>query len=176
VSKRYARALLMLGDEHGRHEIFARDLDAFCQVLASEPSLARFFDNPAVLREDKLSTLNQIIAAASPDGLVSNFLKLALEKGRLTIVPDIRDEYVRQLDARSGRARADVSSATPLGAGAIERIRAHLVALLHKDVFVESSVDESLIGGLVVRVGNTVYDASVSNRIRRLRERLVAVH
>jgi F-type H+-transporting ATPase subunit delta len=176
VARRYARALLEIADSQGNHEQVTAELDRFCALLAAEPRLGRLFENPAIRSEDKRKVLDSAIAAlALSTTTVRNLLRLCQDKGRLGAVPTIRDEVGRLVDARAGRARAEVVTAEPISEAALARLRVHLEHLLGQEVLLGTSTDPSLIGGVVVRVGNTVYDASVSNRIRRLRERLLVV-
>lgn len=174
VARRYAKALIALTDERGDAEQVRGQLAKLDQTLASISGALDFLSNPTVAVEPRKASLEQLLVASDAGVTTGNLARLLLDKGRFSELSAIRAEFESMLDARSGKATADVTSAAPLSTGDLERLRVALHRLLHKDVAVTTAVDPSLIGGLVVRVGNRVYDASVSNHLARLRHQLIA--
>ena len=103
---------------------------------------------------------------------VANLLRLLLDKGRITILPDVTDSYGELLDRHAGRTRAVAVAASPLDGAVLGRLRVVLQKKMGQKVELTARVDPTVIGGLRVEVGSKVYDATVANHLARLRERL----
>lgn len=174
VARRYAKALIALTDERGDADAVRSQLTKLEQTLLHVPDALGFLANPTVAVEPRKTALEQILTLSGAGPTAANLTRLLLDKGRIAELPAIRSEFETLLDARSGRATATVTSAVPLTAADEERLRIALHRLLHKDIAMTTAVDPSLIGGLVVRVGNRIYDASVANHLARLRHQLIA--
>ena len=105
--------------------------------------------------------------------MTTNLLKLLVEKQRFAAVLDIVDIFRERADELAGRVRVQVATAEPLNAAMKAEVKAAMATLTGKQVLLETSVDPSLIGGLVARVGDTVYDASLKARLSDLKHRLI---
>lgn len=173
VARRYARALLSLCDERGDGEQVRGALERLVALLDAAPEAMPFLANPTVAEEARRRLLKTVAEQASVEGTARNLVELLLDKSRIGELERIAVEFTALLDARSGRAQAEVVSAVPLSPPAQERLRGLLQQMLNKDVILRTSVDAGLLGGMVVRVGNTVYDASVRNHLDRLRHAMV---
>lgn len=174
IARRYARALLSIGDEDGRFEQYGAEVDRVDGAYAASAELRDLWTNPAYPREERLSALEKLIGALSLSPAVANLMRLFVERQRVAELPTLARTYRSMVDEKAGRVRAVVTSARPLEAAQTAAIQASLVAVTGKQVLVESRVDASLIGGVTARVGSTVYDGSVRTQLERLRETLEA--
>ncbi len=185
LSKRYARALVeAVGEpqappgpaaETAARELEAagRDLDAFAQLLHEHRDLRAFFANPAVQRREKEAVLARLAASLELGTLVTTFLRLLLEKGRLGHFEVIVRMYRDLMDERLGRTRAEVITAAPLDEATQGRLAERLAAVAGKTVVLDTRTDAGLLGGMVARMGGTVYDGSLRAQLARVREQLL---
>jgi len=170
VARTYADALL---DAAGAQtEGVLEELGSFVDdVLAKLPDLREVFFARVVGREEKIRLIDRIFASQSSP-LVANFLRVLVQHDRLELVPLIvRQARLRQ-EIRSGKQRVLIKTALPLTERAQESLRKRLADSLPFDPILETQVDPSLIGGIVIRVADTVYDSSLATRVAQLRERL----
>lgn len=174
VAKRYAKALIAIGKETRQLEPIGKDLDAFLKLFEKSPELKYILLNPSFPLDKKKAVLTELLKRTAPLAVVRSFLMLLLDKHRLGAIEAIRDDYHRRLDQIQGRVRAEVISARHLPPQAAERIRQILEKMTGKKVVMTTSVDSSLIGGVVTRVGSMVLDGSVRTQIRKAREQLLA--
>lgn len=173
VARRYARALALLCDERGDAAAVALALGNLARVLRGEPEALAFLADPTVPAETRRTAVVRALDGLGIGGTARAFVMVLTDKHRVSDLPAIESAFASLLDARTGRVHAHVTAATALGDAAVERLKGVLERLLGKEVQLSASSDVDLIGGLVVRVGNTVYDASVRNHLNRLRHQLV---
>ncbi|HAN31370.1 MAG TPA: hypothetical protein DCQ06_07215 [Myxococcales bacterium] len=176
VSRRYAQAMVELADEGNTHAEMRADFDKLAAVLKEVPEAVELLSNPTIAQSKRRELLQDLIGKLQLGSAIGNLAKLLLDKGRFNVVDDIHATFSELLDARSGKVTAEVTSAKTLTDESVKQIQAALASRLGKQVVVETQVDESLIGGLVIKVGNVIYDASVSNHLTRLRDKLLASH
>ncbi len=174
VARRYAKALVSLCDERGDGEAVRTQLQAIATALAEVAEAQAILANPSVSLEQRRSVLGVVTQACGVAGTAKDTVNLLLDKGRIGSLSDISKEFAALQDARSGRTQATVTSAVALSEAAKAHVQDLMTRLLGKQVALDAQVDAGLLGGLVVRVGNTVYDASVSNHLARLRQNLLA--
>ncbi|MEL6343568.1 MAG: ATP synthase F1 subunit delta [Myxococcota bacterium] len=171
LARRYARALLDLGRESNKIDAFNQDLETFGAVLALEDGALRFaLYNPGLSIAERKSVLEAVLARLELNGMTNNFLKLLVDKNRLSVFDEIQAAYREMADELAGRVRAAVTTATPLSEDNAARIQQVLADSTGRQVIVDFAVDPELIGGIVARIGDTVYDASVRSRLQRLKE------
>ena len=169
IARRYARALVEIGREHGIVDAIAAQLGDFEGSLGAGGGLLRaVLENPGISPTERRAVLDAVLARAGYHGMVENFLRLLLAKGRIVALPEIRAAYLSLSDDLAGRVRAQVTTARALPAAEAEQVVAALSATLGKPVVVRWAVDPSLIGGLRAQVGDTVYDATVRARLDTL--------
>jgi F-type H+-transporting ATPase subunit delta len=170
VARTYADALL---DAAGAQtDSVLEELGSFVDdVLAKLPDLREVFFARVIGREEKIRLIDRIFASQTSP-LVANFLRVLVDHDRLELVPLIvRQARLRQ-EIRSGKQRVQIRTALPLSDQARESLRKRLADSLPFDPILETQVDPSLIGGIVIRVADTVYDSSLATRVAQLRERL----
>jgi F-type H+-transporting ATPase subunit delta len=173
VSRRYARALFSIGADRGTFEQLGQELDAVAELWVGSTELRETVANPVFKASEKRAVMQTLLPRVAPTADVQKFVLLLLERGRLPSVPSIARAYREMADLHTGRVRAHVTSAQPLAAAELERVRQSLARRTGKQVLVEASVDPALIGGIVARVGDLVLDGSIRTQLGTLREKLL---
>ena len=185
LAKRYARALVEAvgrpeaprapaAEAAGRAlEAAGRELEAFAQLLREHRGLRAFFANPGLQRREKEAVLARLTAGLDLGATVTTFLRLLLEKGRLGHFELIARVYRDLMDERLGRMRAEVTTAAPLDEATRGRLAQRLAAVAGKTVVLDTRTDAGLLGGMVARMGGTVYDGSLRAQLARVREQLL---
>ena len=170
VARRYARALLLLGQETKSVEKIEEELDTFEKIVRGNADLAEALADPTVLPSSKKKIVDALLAELGFSETMKNFLGLLGEKRRLADFLDIRDAYRELADALGGRARATVVSAAPLPKEMESSLVDKLSRLTGRKVQIQSKVDPSLLGGVIAEVGGVIYDGSLRTQLRTLRE------
>ena len=172
IARRYAKALLEIGVADGNYERLGREVRALSRALKSSQELAVALSNPAFARTDREKILRAILQRLGASQMVVNFTRLLLDRARLAVLPDISRELDALIDARAGRVAAAVRSAVPLDAGQLERLTQALEQLSGKKVEVKIDTDPSLLGGVVAKLGDIVYDGSLRTQLERMKQAL----
>jgi F-type H+-transporting ATPase subunit delta len=170
LARTYADALLDAGGTGASDAI--ESLTSFVDdVLGKLPDLREVFFSRVIGREEKIRLIDEAIAPRTTP-LVANFLRVLVRHDRLELVALIVKEAKLRQEARAGKKRVQVRTALPLSDQARERVRQRLAESLPFEPILETQVDPALIGGIVIRVADTVYDSSLATRIAQLRERI----
>ena len=174
AATRYARALLDVAvQENTDLDAIERELAAFVQLFASHPELEKVMLNPAVPVPRKRAAVAELAKAAKNSPMVAKLLTLLAERDRLVLMPDLLASYRDRLLDYRRVVRAEVTTATPLAADRAKAIEGRLATITARTVVLETSVDPSIIGGVVARIGSTVYDGSITRQLQKMKERLV---
>jgi F-type H+-transporting ATPase subunit delta len=171
AAKRYTEAVFDIARERGTFDQWQRDLDMLA-ALTSDPQASTVLASPKVSEADKLSLVTEQLRGGQPEAL--NLARLLLLRGRLGIAPEMADQFRELALAELGIVVADVTTAGPIDRATEAAIKQRLSGLVGKQVEIRTHVDESIIGGIIARVGDQLIDGSVSNQLRRLRTRLGA--
>jgi len=170
---RYARALLDVAvKEKADLEQIERDLAEFVDLLAAYPALDKVLMNPAVPVPRKRAAVADLMARAKFSPILSKLLLMLAERDRLVLLRDLLASYRDRLMDYRQVARAEVTTATPIDQKRVQAIQSGLAKTTGRTVTVSTKVDPSIIGGIVARVGSTVYDASVVRQLERMKTRL----
>jgi F-type H+-transporting ATPase subunit delta len=168
----YAKALLGAAEAQGKADAIVEELKGFVGVLESFPKLNDVLGSALVSHEEKGALLDRVFGQRlSP--LLLDSLKVISRHGRLDIVPAISLEVRKLYDEMRGNVRVQVSTAAPLGDAAEKKLAASLKDLLKAQPLLEAAVEPELIGGIVLRVGDTVYDGSVARQLHQVREQMI---
>ena len=171
---RYARALLDVAvKEKDNLEQVERDLAGFAELFAQHPLLAKVMLNPAVPVPRKRAVVAELTSLTKPMPVVSKLLMLLAERDRLVLLPDLLDAYRERLLDHQKVVRAHITTAEPLAADRAQAIEQSLARVTGRTVTVQTKVDPSIIGGVVTRIGSTVYDGSVARQLEKMKARLV---
>lgn len=168
----YARSLLELADERGEVEPVANDMGAVRQILDENPSFAAFLRDPGISREERQAVLDRTFAGKATQ-LVERFLTLMNERNRLGMLGQIVDAFETLLDEKLGKVELDVTVAQRLSENELEHVRRRVSEALGKDAIVHQYVDEEIIGGMILRVGDRIIDASVRRQLQAMKERML---
>jgi F-type H+-transporting ATPase subunit delta len=173
IARRYARALLDVAAEANRTDAVADQLAAFVKAQEQSPELSDVLLNPAYSRSQRAHVVESMIKmTGNIDPVLANTLRMLVERNRLVYLPDISRVYRDLADARAGRVRGHVTSATQMPPDTLESLRKNLQQLTQRDVILESRVDPSLLGGVSAQVGSVMFDGSVRTQLEALRREL----
>ena len=171
---RYARALLDVAvKEKADLELVENELSQFADLCTQYPLLEKVLLNPAVPVPRKRAAVGDLLAQARFTPIVSKLLALLADRDRLVLVPGLLAAYRDRLLDYRGVVRAEVTTAAPLDAPRADAIQKGLAALTGRTVLLSTNIDPAIIGGLVARIGSTVYDGSVVRQLEKMKERLV---
>lgn len=170
AGRRYAEAAFELATRDDALDGWAEGL-ALAARFAADDAVVHVVDNPSIPSADRLATVTRLLDGRVSPGVV-NLARLLAQRGRFQTLPAIAAEYRRLLNRRRGIVEAVVTSAQPLTAEETAALRARVEALTGSGVELRAEVDTELIGGLTVRVGDQLLDASVRGRLERLRSQL----
>jgi F-type H+-transporting ATPase subunit delta len=173
AAHRYARALfdVALSEKLDLFEIEQR-LAAFADLLAQHETLAKVLFNPAVPAPRKQAAVAQLTQTTPMPSALRKLLVLLAERDRLAILPALAEAYRDRLLDHQKIVRAELTTATPLSEERAKTIEQALATATGRRVAVVTRVDPAIVGGLVARVGSTVYDGSVTTQLERMRQRL----
>jgi F-type H+-transporting ATPase subunit delta len=172
LGRRYANALLSLAAQAGSLEKVGSDLNDFARSWNDSRDLRSVFENPSVNAQTRRTVLRAIAAESGMEPLVRDTLLLVSDRGRMKELPNIVEAFTALAEARSGRVRAEVTSASELPEAYILELQRTLERVTGKQVTVAKRVDPSLLGGVVTRIGDQVFDGSVRNRLEELKHEL----
>lgn len=173
VGGRYAQALFELADAQGRLPAVEADLRGLEAARAESADFARLLASPLLSAEDKGRGLKAVVAAAGVDALTARFLGVLAQNGRASALPAVARAFAALAAKRRGAVAADVVTAAPLSDAQREGLAAALRQALGRDPEMTVRVDPALLGGLKVRVGSRLYDASLKTRLDQLKTALV---
>jgi F-type H+-transporting ATPase subunit delta len=172
VARRYASALADVILERREGAQVQEELAAWEGMILKNGPLLEAFSNPTVPYEQKGNLLNELILRTSVLPSTANFLRILLRNQRLAELPQVNAKLAQVLDERAGVISAQVTSARPVSDGSKALLEEKLAQMTGKRIRLSFDIDESLLGGIVARIGSTIYDGSVRNQLRRLGEEL----
>jgi F-type H+-transporting ATPase subunit delta len=172
IARRYASALADVILQRGEAKEVQHELQQWEELLQTNAALQEVFRNPTIALDQKRGVLNKLIDRAKPRPTTANFLKVLLQNQRLTELPEINRKLTEILDERAGMVAAIVTTARPVSDNIQRSLEQRLTTLTQKKVRLNFEQDPDLIGGLVTRIGSTVYDGSVRNQLQLFKERM----
>lgn len=169
----YARSLLELANETNQAEPIRQELQALKQVCEQNPTFGLFLAAPAISHAEREPVLNRIFGQnLSP--LMHNFVGVLNRKNRLSALPRIAQAYAQLLDEQLGKLDVDVTVAHALAPAQLDEVQSKVGQALKKNAVIHQSVDDSIIGGLIIRVQDKLIDASVKTQLAAMKEQLLA--
>src|SRR5690625_3726069 len=175
VAKRYAEALFQLATEKNITEQLITELGTVKEVFTKDEQLLEFLNHPRISIDKKKTIIDD--AFTSFHETVLNTLKLLVERHRLTHIVAIVDQYVHLYNEAHGMATATVYSVRPLTDDEKESLESSFKQKLQKDsITLINKIDEQLIGGVRIRVGNTIYDGSISGKLKKMEQQLTSAN
>jgi len=172
LARRYAKAVFEIGVAHGILDKLGADLRALGKAMKESAELMPALASPAIRRADRKNVLAGLLGAIAAHAMTSNLVYLLLDGERLASLPAISRELDALIEAKAGRVIAEITSAQPLDPAQLSQITAALEKLSGKQVTVIKRQDSELLGGVVAKLGDTVYDGSLRTQLRALRDEL----
>ncbi len=172
ISKRYARAFFEIAKEEKQIELYYNELDQFASVISQNKSLKDFLANPVFEQAAKKGVVEGVIAKLKLSGMTVSFLRLLVDKKRIDILEDIVVCYCQLMDEALKKVRVNVKTAFALSDELRSLISANLEKALGKTVDMTVEQDPTLLGGVVIGVGDTLYDGSIKNQLNNMRNLL----
>lgn len=173
LARKYAKAMFELAMEEDKLVPYGKELRSVKKDFRSAPQLTAYLANPQIQREDKKKLLKRLFKGELSDTIL-NFLYLLVDKRRIELFDAIEDIYRALSNEERGIVVADVTSARPLTSSQEDKIQKKLAKVTGKKVDIRTHTDESLIGGLVVRIGDKRIDGSVRGRLEQMTAELMA--
>jgi F-type H+-transporting ATPase subunit delta len=172
VLGRYAKSLADVAFEEKSEKEVTANLETYNQIFQAVPDLLDAFHSPAIPRDIKEKLLAELIAQYPVHKLTSNFLRILLQHNRILYFRQILESYVKAVNDHMGIVSVTVSAASQLSARELKSLSEKLAAITGKQVHVDLRMDSSLLGGIVVQVGSTIFDGSVRTQLAEVRRRL----
>jgi F-type H+-transporting ATPase subunit delta len=173
VARRYSSALADVVVRSGNTDVVKDELSQWELLIRDNQELHSAFGNPAIPHASKERLLNSLIERTRPSTSTANFLRILLKNGRLTELGEINHRFDSELETRGGVVSAEIISARELPDTDRSALRSNLEKLTGKKVKINFTIDQEIIGGVITRVGSTVYDGSVKTQLENLKEQLV---
>lgn len=175
LARRYANALFSVAiDKKAPLERIASELQELSDLLEKESRLAEALASPAITSSKRVKVLEEVLAGQSLTDVTLNTLRLLTGKDRISILPDVAAQYKNLLMEHDKIESGEVVSAHPLSTEQQGKLASKLGQTLGKTMQLSYRTDPELVGGLVVRIGNRVYDACVASELRRFKEKTLA--
>ena len=172
IARRYAKALLLISKEDGQTDTYRAELGGFANLMEQEASLNEAITNPLYGTEGRRNVLQTVIDKLGLTRTMQSFLLLVFDKGRIGFIGSINDYYQKLADELKGIARASLVSAIDLSAETVDKIRVALSNKTNKDIVLEVEQDPELIGGIITKIGDLVWDGSIKTQLINMRESL----
>lgn len=173
MARRYATALADVATERSEARQVQEELSAWEMMMNANPMLLEVFSNPTIPYEQKRKVLTSLIERTRLRQTTANFLQVLLRNQRLTNLPEVNRRFAQVLDERSGVVSAEVTTARVVPEEQQEALRARLSAITGKQVRLSFTTDTELIGGIVTRIGSTIYDGSVRTQLQQVKQRMI---
>jgi len=172
ASLQYATALADVALEQGAADPVKKQLEDFGAAYAESAELRSVLSSPAVERIAKHGVIEKLAARLGASRIVRNFLFIVVDNQRTHLLPEILETFETVIRQRQGFAEAEVTSAAELSAPQKAQLQQTLEGLTGKKIQAKYSLDPALLGGALVRIGDTIYDGSVRNRLNQMRAQL----
>jgi F-type H+-transporting ATPase subunit delta len=172
VARRYATALADVVIAREEAKEVQVELSDWAQMMRENSQLLEIFSNPTVQYDQKQKLLKSLIERAKVRPTTANFLQVLLQNQRLSELDEVNKRFAIVLDDRAGAMSADVTTARGVPVIAQEALRSKLTAMTGKNVRLTFNTDKEMIGGIVTRIGSTIYDGSVRSQLERAKSKL----
>ena len=173
VSNTYGQALFELAVEEGKEDLFLEEVGTLKEILSENPDFDRLMNHPKILKEEKLAVLNQVFRGRISDEL-AGFLHLIVSKDRYNEIDGILDYYIDEIKKLKGIGIAYVTTAVALSEAKQKEVEEKLLSTTsYKQMEMHFRVDEELIGGMIIRIGDRVVDSSIQTKLFEMKRQLL---
>jgi F-type H+-transporting ATPase subunit delta len=172
IANRYAKALADVSFSQGTHQAVALELDQFARLLQQNPELSHFYANPSIAAAKKRAATTEILKRLDFSVTSQNFLFVLIDNYRIHQFDEILKAFHQNVDEQLGIVLAEVTTATPMDADLQARLVSRLERVTGKKVLLKFATERALIGGVITRIGDTIYDGSVRQQLELIKARL----
>lgn len=172
VARRYASALADVVIERREEREVQQEIEYWASMIQGNPQLKEVFANPTVAYDHKQKLLEDLISRTRVRETTASFLRVLLRNQRLAQLPEVAQRFAQKLDERGGVVAAQITTARPIPEELKKSLHEALTSATGRTVRLTFAIDEAIIGGMVARIGSTVFDGSVQNHLERLAEDL----
>lgn len=172
LARRYAKAIFEIGSAQSTLDKLGGDVRSFAKAMADSAELTAALTSPVIRRSDRKKLIEALLEKMGAQPMTRNLVNLMADGERLGTLPAVARELDRMIEAKAGRIGAEVVSAKPLDPSQLSQITAALEKLSGKKVTIAKREDPELLGGVVAKVGDTVYDGSLRTQLRNLADEL----
>lgn len=174
IAQPYAEALMSVAQSRNLTEEFGEDVRSLLNLLSESEQLRNFLGNPFIQPEDKKAVINRVLGEGA-NTYLRNFLLLLVDRRRILLLEDICQQYLALLRQLKQTVLAEVISAVPLSEAQSSAVKEQVIAMTKaREVELDTKIDRDIIGGVIIRVGSQVIDASLRGQLRRLSLRLTS--
>jgi F-type H+-transporting ATPase subunit delta len=174
IASRYAEALFQVGEESNSTEKLYNELKAVVDIIKENKEFENILKSPIVSKGDKKDLISNIFGSQI-DKEMLNFMKILADKDRLSLIAGITEAFKASLNDKNNILEGIVITAVPMKGDELEGLQGKLSAKYNKTVILKNKVDESVLGGVLVRLGNEEIDGTVKNRLDKMKEQLSQV-
>ena len=172
VSRRYAKALILIGQENDTADQYNAELESIVQLFDTQENFEKTLINPLFNKNDRKKVLEAVLASTDLSAIMKSFMVLLFDKGRIGFLREIASYYNDLADELKGVVKASIVSATELSQDAVNKIKEALSKKTGKNIVLNVEQDPDLIGGVVTKIGDLVLDGSVRTQLINMRETL----
>ena len=172
LARRYAKAIFAIGAQQGDLTKLGQDIRSLAKAMNTSAELMTALSNPAIRRSDRKKIIDGLLSAIGVQTASRNLVYMMLDGERMSSLPAISRELDQMIEEKAGRVGAEIISAKPLDPSQVSQITVALEKLSGKKVTVTTRQDPELLGGVIAKVGDTIYDGSLRTQLRTLRDEL----
>lgn len=172
ISKRYAKAFFEIAANEKKLEEFYAELSSFSSMITQNKALKEFLANPIIEQDNKKAVVEKLISKLSFSNMTVNFIKLLVDKRRIDALPDIETCYRQLMDEALKKVRINVKTAFPMSGKMQEFITSNMEKITGRKAEITVETVPDLLGGVVIGVGDTLYDGSVRTQLNNMRNLL----
>jgi len=174
VASRYAEALFQIGEEENLVDLIYSELKAVVDIFDENQEFFNIIKSPVISKKEKIELIDNVFSKGLNSNSI-NFLKLLIEKNRISFIADIAMSYKERLNEKNNVIEGTVITAIPMNQDEIQELAKELSKKYNKNVTLENIVDKSILGGVLVRLGNEEIDGTVKTRLSKVKEQLSQV-
>lgn len=174
IASRYAEALFQVGEESNSTEKLYNELKAVVDIINVNKEFSNILKSPIVSKEEKKTLITNIFGSKLNNEML-NFMKILADKDRLNLLANMEEAFKALLNDKNNILEGVAITAVPMNEGEVNELQAKLSAKYNKTVVLQNEVDESILGGVLVRLGNEEIDGTVKNRLDKMKEQLSQV-
>ena len=172
ISRAYAGALLEIGLQKGKLNQIEEELDFIKSIVHEDEDISLFFNAPGISKKAKKDFVDKAFSKNISDNVVS-FLKVIIDNDRLSLISEINDALVELIDKERNRQRVEVISSEKLEKDILEKIENNLKDKLGKEIILEEFVDKAILGGIIIKVGDLIFDGSIIKNLKEMKDKLL---